>query len=116
MDTVIKNVLINNVFIDSEKFLWLLPQKIDLPRIPGEISTPHPMEYIATEEVAEAMLVIVKHTFGISIDDLMAECALVFGFERRGPKIKSKLESALNYLTVQNKIKIIEQKIQAIGG
>lgn len=112
---VIHKVLNERILIDSDNFVWLLPKIDPVPRIPQKWHTPRPMEYISNEEAAAAILVICRHSYGLNVDDLMTECALLFGFERRGAKIKAKLETVINYLTENKKIEIIEEKVRLIG-
>ena len=69
------------------------------------------MEYIHTEEVANAMIRIIEHSFGITIEDLSTECARAFGFERKGPKIKQKTDAAIRFLEQTGQIRIIDGKV-----
>lgn len=94
----------------------MLPEASVAVRIPDRYDTPRPMEYIHTEEVAAAMIEIIKHSFGITTEDLSTECARVFGFERKGPKIKQKTDAAIEFLVKTGKMKLIDGKAQLVGG
>ena len=61
------------------------------------------------------MLKIVDNSFGITEEDLASECARVFGFERKGPKIKVKTDAAIKFLVDNHKIRIIDGKAQIVG-
>ena len=61
------------------------------------------------------MLKIVDSSFGITEEDLASECARVFGFERKGPKIKVKTDAAIKFLVDNHKIRIIDGKAQIVG-
>ena len=74
------------------------------------------MEYIHDEEVALAMVEIVRHSYGLSPKDLAAECARVFGFERRGQKIKAKMQAAFSLLIDKGYAKIVDGKVYLTGG
>lgn len=115
IDEAISKKLKKQVVIDKEQFIRSLPLSPAIVRIPKQYETPRPMEYICTEEVAEAMIQIIRNSFGISEDDLSSECARVFGFERKGPKIKVKTDAAIKYLIHKEKIRIIDGKAQSLG-
>lgn len=114
IDNVIAGMLNDRVAIDDDNFVRLLPLSPITVRIPGEHDTPRPMEFISTEEVALAMIGIISNSFGITEEDLASECARVFGFERKGPKIKAKTDAAIKYLVDKGRIKIIDGKAQLI--
>ncbi len=73
------------------------------------------MEYIHDEEVALALVEIVRQSFGLSPKDLSAECARVFGFERRGAKIQAKTQAAFSLLIDKGYAKIIDGKVYLTG-
>lgn len=104
----------DQVRIDSDNFIRLLPEAPIVVRIPERYDTQRPMEYIHTEEVASAMIRIIEHSFGITTEDLSTECARVFGFERKGPKIKQKTDAAIEYLVRTSKVKLIDGKVQLV--
>ncbi len=115
IDDVIDREFIDKVRIDADSFIWLLPE-VDLKvRIPGKGDIPRPMEYICREEVALAMETIVKKYYDISAEDLANECANVYGFERRGIKIKAKIEAALEHLIQKGKVHVVDGKVQLMG-
>ena len=116
IDEAIAKRLSGQAKIDNDRFIRLLPETPIVVRIPDRYDTPRPMEYIHTEEVATAMMRIIDHSFGITIDDLSTECARAFGFERKGPKIKQRTDAAIDYLVKTGKVKIIDSKAQLISG
>ena len=115
IDQVITQKLSGRVVVDNDRFVRLLPITPAVVRIPKEYETPRPIEYIHTEEVAMAMIKIIERSFGITEDDLASECARVFGFERKGPKIKVKTDAAIKWLVDNKRIRIIDGKAQLIG-
>ena len=115
IDEAINKRLKGKVRIDSERFIRLLPEIPVIVRIPKQNDTPRPIEYIHTEEVAAGMMKIIEHSFGITTEDLSTECARIFGFERKGPKIKQKMDAAIDYLVKSGKVKIIDGKTQLVG-
>ncbi len=116
IDEAISKKLKGKVMIDSDNFIRLLPKAPVVVRIPEKYDTPRPMEYIHTEEVANAMIRIIERSFGIATEDLSTECARAFGFERKGPKIKQKTDAAIDYLVKTGKVRVIDGKPQLASG
>ncbi len=115
IDQAIAQRLRGRVAVDEDRFIRTLPLKAIPVRIPQEYETPRPMEYIHTEEVANAMMKIIDNSFGITEDDLATECARAFGFERKGPKIKAKTDAAIRHLITTHRIRVIDGKVQLTG-
>ena len=115
IDLIIERDLKGRVQIENQ-FVRTLPLEPIVVRIPKPYYTPRPMEYIYDEEVALAMVEIVRKSFGLSPKDLAAECARVFGFERRGAKIKAKTQAAFSLLIDKGYAKIIDGKVYLTGG
>jgi len=72
-------------------FLWPL-SVINVPvRVPiSHLSeTFRPIEYIPTEEIQNAMLLIVKNSFGINVESLIDATVNLFGIKRKGGKIQN---------------------------
>lgn len=116
IDEAINKKLKGQVQVDDDGFIRLLPQTPVVVRIPGKYDTPRPMEYIHTEEVANAMIRIIEHSFGITTEDLSTECAHAFGFERKGPKIRQKTDAAIKYLVKTGRVRLVDGKAQLAGG
>ena len=116
IDEAISKKLKGKVMINSDNFIRLLPKAPVVVRIPEKYDTPRPMEYIHTEEVANAMIRIIERSFGITTEDLSTECARAFGFERKGPKIKQKTDAAIDYLVKTGKVRVIDGKPQLASG
>ena len=115
IDQAIAQKFGGRLFVDKDRFVRLLPLTPITVRIPKKYETPRPIEYIHTEEVAMAMIKIVQNSFGITVDDLASECARAFGFERKGPKIKTKTDTAIKYLIDKGQVRIIDGKVQLTG-
>lgn len=115
IDYVLLQKISGNFIVDEDSFVTLDTLGKIVPRIPKKHSTPRPIEYISKEEVAKAMMKIINSSFGLTKEDLSSECAKVFGFERKGPKIRMKMEESIKYLIDNNIIKIIDDKVQMIG-
>jgi len=101
------------VTVDSDRFVRLLPLTPVTVRIPRPGDAKRPMEQIHTQEVAQAMLQIVRSSFGLTEEALLSECAVVFGYERLGPNIRAKTEAALAHLKTTGHLRLIDGKLQA---
>lgn len=116
IDNVMEKELSDQIAVDADSFVRLKPLSPITVRIPKKWDTPRPMDYISTIEVAKAMVKIINHSYGLLQDDIATECARVFGFDRKGAKIKAKTDDALSYLVNHGIIKILDGKVQATGG
>ena len=115
IDLIIEKKLKDRILVEDQ-FVRLLPLEPIIVRIPKLYDTPRPMEYIHDEEVALAMVEIVRKSYGLSSKDLAAECARVFGFERQGQKIKAKTQAAFSLLIDKGFAKIVDGKVYLTGG
>ena len=81
------------------------------PKIPSKDETPRPINYICSEEIAQAMLKIVSKSFGITKESLYQLTAREFGFSRTGTNIVSAFDEAIGLILARNEINIVEDKI-----
>lgn len=75
------------------KFLWPLnltevSVRVPDPNIPESFRD---IEHIPVEEIQGALLLIVRHTVGITCESLLVEAARLFGFDRTGLNIRTLL-------------------------
>lgn len=74
------------------------------------------IEHISIPEIAAAMEKILVGAYGMSRAVLCSEAAKVFGFERSGPKIKQRMNEAVDYLVCIDKVSDYDDKIQLLEG
>ena len=94
----------NNVFNDLSKV-----------RIPKPNDVGRKIEFISTEEIAEAMYIVTSKSFGIYRKDLYTSTARVFGFNRTGGNIFQAMEDSYNYLVNNHRVKEIDGKITLVS-
>lgn len=102
---------LNDVVIKKGDFCWhknVNEIKVKIPPLHGDGRA---INYISTEELAEAMFVIAGKSFGITKSDLYVVTARTFGFNRTGENITQSMERACLYLLEKNRIKEIDGKI-----
>ncbi|MCK5848655.1 MAG: DUF3320 domain-containing protein [Caldisericia bacterium] len=102
-----------DITIKDDYYWWNDTKKIEV-RIPYDSGNVRTIDYIATEELAEAMIVITNESYGITDENLMLATAKVFGFGRAGAKITKAMEKAFQLLLETNKIALIEGKVSVI--
>jgi len=100
-DTVIKN----------GDFCWHKEVTDIKVKIPEPYGNGRNINYISIEELAEAMFIITRKSFGITQNDLCTLTARAFGFNRTGGNITAALEKACLYLIESGKVKEVDGKI-----
>jgi very-short-patch-repair endonuclease len=104
----ITNNVINNYckgkFVMVNNFLWSNTMLIPEFRIPSKYSEPRDIKFIAKEELAEGMKIIINNSIGIEKYVLFQEVAKVLGFSRIGDNIHVYLEQAFKYMENKNYI------------
>jgi len=82
--------------------------------IPKATGNTRPINYINTDELAEAMLVIVSNSYGILKDSLLQSTAREYGFARSGEKIQVSLQKAYEFLLKSGRVKETDGKVVAV--
>ena len=80
-------------------------------KIPKNESSIRPIKYISDEELQQAIISIVKNSYGLSKDNLINIIAKYYQFKRVGINITNTLLNALQDLIKNKVIKEIEGKI-----
>ena len=57
---------------------------------------------LAPEEVAAALLHVVRHSYGIDADSAVIRATRLFGFRRAGSELRSRFSTVLNDLVHEN--------------
>lgn len=69
------------------------------------------IEYISKPEIADAMLTVIKNSFGIDRDALCAEVTSIFGYDRMGPKITKAMNDTIDYMLNKDMVIIMDGKM-----
>ena len=113
LDKAVDTLLSEGKLIESEENFFKLSESVPVTvRIPAPDTTPRPFDHIATEELAAAMLQIIRETFGVLPDDLFLETVRLFGYERMGARMRAFLERALYRLLMDEKVVRVDGKIK----
>lgn len=103
-------------YADGGDFLYFAHFTAPLPRIPRDEATQRPLEYVAKEELAEAMLVILSSTVGASADSLYHELTRAYGYERMTAKQRTRCEEALFTLLMRERVRLVDGKLVLAQG
>ena len=88
-------------------FLYPASYKNIIVKIPNN----RPINYINTDELAEAMCIIASKCVGTTKEALCAETARVYGFARSGPNITAAMNTAYDVITETDRVKEIDGKV-----
>jgi len=94
-------------------FLWP-PQVKQVPvRVPveGVPESRRRIEWIPPEEIEGALKEIVRRTLGIGVESLIAETARLFGFSRRGSRVKARIVEAYEKLLRDGEILSVNGRV-----
>jgi very-short-patch-repair endonuclease len=100
---VITRYLQNEVEL-RDNFCWLKGDQKVLVKIPKPNSTVRKINYICTEEIAEAMYTIACNSYGITMNDLFIVTARQLGYNRNGDNITEAMQKAYEYLFSNGKV------------
>lgn len=114
IDLVMKQNMSREIQIDSSRFVTLSDYKETTVRrsLPG--SPDRNIEYIAQEEIEEAIKLVLDGAFGVEVSALVLETARIFGFEKTGVKIRQSILKALNALETKSIVRISDERVQLL--
>jgi very-short-patch-repair endonuclease/endogenous inhibitor of DNA gyrase (YacG/DUF329 family) len=89
---------------EQDGFLWPPIEKLDFKIRVNTASDSRTVDKIPLEEVAKAMTLILEEGGEMSMDDLAMETTRMFGYQRRGQRIKNRLQEAADILREEDLI------------
>lgn len=107
----------NNGIIRRNGFLFLEDQQSFVMRVPAanDKKTRRDIKYIAPEEIAAGMYVIIKHNVSVDKDGLFKTVANELGFQRVAENITAKFEAALyllrNFVQESDNVIMLKQRL-----
>lgn len=116
ISVTISRELKEKVILDKNEFLWVTPKKLPKPRVPSDAESLRKIEDISIEEIMELMKIVLLRAYGLESSDLIAECSAVFSYERRGARINTIMNDAIDKLKKDKVIEFVDGKINLIGG
>jgi len=93
------------------EFVWSKSEEELSVRIPESEYDIRDISHIAPEEIAEAMKLIIKNSFGITQEGLFTETRRIFGFSRAGQKITRALDETYENLIDKHIIKMKDERL-----
>lgn len=85
-------------------------------RIPEDGYSQRAINLISTEELGLAMIAVASNAFGLSTKALIEETTKAIGYSRRGEKINTAMNKALEHLISTGKVRVIDDKVTVVGG
>jgi hypothetical protein len=102
----LNNLTRKNEVYESSEFLWPPRKELDFQVRVNTESDNRPIDEIPTEEVALALAIILEEGGSMTKDDLALETTRLFGYQRRGKRIKERIEDALDILEEEDLIEL----------
>lgn len=101
----ITGIIRNGDFLYPKEYSKIIPQVISNTRI---------INHISIDEIAEAMIIIISKSIGISKINLFNATAREYGFGRAGERIQTTLQLTYDELLKSGRIKEIDDKVKLI--
>ena len=79
--------------------------------VEGRPESQRKIEHIPSEEIYRAMQLVAEEAIGISRENLIQETARLFGFQRSGENVHSRLEGCLEVCLEQQKMVMTGENI-----
>lgn len=112
IDDCINRRLLSEITVSGD-FLYLKGAPI-VARAPKNNEEPRSIEYIAPEELQDAMREILTIAYGLTPKDLISETARQLGYARTGPRINAVLEDNYRAMLARGKIKDSDGKLYCV--
>ena len=109
IDQALETVMANEIVIE-DSFVRFKTFTDVQARIPNGTQDRN-IEYISKPEIADAMMTVIKNSYGIDKDALCAEVTNIFGYDRIGPKIAKAMKDTIDYMLQNNMVTIIDGKM-----
>jgi hypothetical protein len=95
-------------------FVWIANHGNPVPKVSDSKDNQRPIEYISTDELSEAIIMIIDNSFGITQEALFQVLSKQYGFGRTTAKIVDSFKVAYKRLIRSKKIKEIDGKISLV--
>ena len=98
----------------KDGFLW--PSDVQAPPVRTHEGGEHvrAIEEICVEEIAEAVMLVMRRSFSIPEGDLIVQTARTLGYARTGPNVRARIEQALGRLVCAGRLRR-ESGVVALG-
>jgi very-short-patch-repair endonuclease len=100
----------SNEIFERDGFLWPAPEECDfVVRVNTETAS-RPIDEIPLEEIAKAASLILQEGEKLTRDDLELETTRLFGYQRRGQRIKDRIDTAVQLLAELDVVQEVDGK------
>ena len=103
----------NRTVVEKDGFLWWPGNQPVLVRVPlpNRPETRRDVVLVPVEELREALKVVLRHTIGTTLDDLIRDTARLMGWNRMGTKIRNQLEKEVQILINTGEIQMKNDQV-----
>ncbi len=88
----------------KDEFVWKTSMTTPKVRIPAPGHKPRTINLIAKEEIGEAACLVVENAFSLTREDIIAQTARLFGFNRTGEMVRKRVGSVVTTLQQKNRL------------
>jgi very-short-patch-repair endonuclease/ribosomal protein S27E len=103
-ESSLRSLKASDEIFEKDGYLWPNPDDFDLTVKVNTDTAKRPIDEIPVEEVAKAVSLLLEEGGQMTRDDLGLETAKLFGYHRRGNRIKNRLTAAITTLKEINAI------------
>jgi len=97
-ESELRSLKASDEIFEKDEFLWPNSEDLDFTVKVNTDTANRPIDEIPIEEVAKAVSLLLEEGGQMTRDDLGLETAKLFGYHRRGNRIKERLKTAINSL------------------
>lgn len=117
VDRVMKSNRLKSIIIkDKDGFITLAGFQELQVRVPAEGSSPRQINFISPDEIGLAMLTIAEQAIGLTSEGLIDATTKALGYARKGERMMTCMNNALERLAKQGRVKLIDKKVRVMGG
>lgn len=104
------------IFKDKDGFVMVKGFNDLKVRVPSLGSSARQVNYISLDEIGLAMTIIASQAIGLTSNDLIDATVKALGYARKGERMLSCMNNALDRLIRNGRVKLVDGKIHVMGG
>lgn len=117
VERVLKGSKLKSLVVkDKDGFVTLTGFQDLKARIPADGYSPRQINFISLDEIGIAMLTIAEQAIGLTSDGLLDATAKALGYARKGERMMTCMNGALERLIKRGRVKLVDGKVRVIGG
>jgi hypothetical protein len=113
-ETIVRSFAIQSDIRRKEDFLWFKDMKVPILRDRSDPNLNKKVQFIAAEEIAQAVLKVVKDSYGVEVDHVATSAFQAIGFARVTDEMKERIKPIIDDL-IQNGVLIDKGKVLVLA-